>query len=279
MKKEGIITLLFTILVLFLSFSNPQDDRTRFFPKTELKASQLPAKEDLWVFILAGQSNMAGRGLVEPQDTIPDRRIFTINKNGDIIIAKEPLHFYEPTLTGLDCGLSFAKALIRQIPDSISVLLIPCAVGGSSVYQWSGDITYREVKLLTNFKEKAGIGMRYGQIKGILWHQGESDTNPVDMPLYKSRISQLFGEFRRITGNNQLPVLIGELGSYSENNELWQGINGQIRAYISSDPYSRIIYTSDLKEKGDKIHFNSEGQRIMGERFASEFIKSFYKVY
>jgi hypothetical protein len=279
MKKEGIITLLFTILVLFLSFSNPQDDRTRFFPKTELKASQLPAKEDLWVFILAGQSNMAGRGLVEPQDTIPDRRIFTINKNGDIIIAKEPLHFYEPTLTGLDCGLSFAKALIRQIPDSISVLLIPCAVGGSSVSQWSGDITYREVKLLTNFKEKAGIGMRYGQIKGILWHQGESDTNPVDMPLYKSRISQLFGEFRRITGNNQLPVLIGELGSYSENNELWQGINGQIRAYISSDPYSRIIYTSDLKEKGDRIHFNSEGQRIMGERFASEFIKSFYLVH
>jgi hypothetical protein len=279
MKKTGFNSLLFTALVLFLSFSFQQDDRTRFFPKTELKAGQLPAKEDLWVFILAGQSNMAGRGLVEPQDTIPDRRIFTINKTGEIIIAKEPLHFYEPTLTGLDCGLSFAKALIRQIPDSISVLLIPCAVGGSSISQWLNDITYREVKLLSNFREKAATGMHYGQIKGILWHQGESDTSPVDIPLYRNRITQLFGEFRRITNNDQLPVLIGELGSYSESNELWQGINEQIRAYASSDPYSRIINTSDLKEKGDRIHFNSEGQRIMGERFASEFVKCFYKAH
>ncbi len=276
MKKEGIISLLFTIMALFLSFSSPQDERTLSFPKNELKAEQLPDREDLWVFILAGQSNMAGRGLVEPQDTIPDKNIFTINKNGDIIIAKEPLHFYEPALTGLDCGLSFAKALIRQIPDTISVLLLPCAVGGSSVSQWLGDITYREVKLLTNFREKAGIGMNYGQIKGILWHQGESDTNPVDIPLYKDRITKLFGEFRRISGNDQLPVLIGELGSYSENNEMWQGINEQIRAYVSSDQYSGIIKTSDLKEKGDRIHFNSEGQRTMGERFASEFIKNFY---
>lgn len=279
MKQEGIILLLFTSLLLFLNFSTQQDERTRFFPKTELNASQLPEKEDLWVFILAGQSNMAGRGLVEPQDTIPDSRIFTINKNGDVIIAKEPLHFYEPSLTGLDCGLSFAKALISQIPDSISALLIPCAVGGSSVSQWLGDVTYRDVKLLTNFREKAETGMRYGQIKGILWHQGESDTNPVDIHLYKSRITQLFGEFRKKTGNDQLPVLIGELGSYSENNELWQGINVQIRAYVSSDPYSRIIKTSDLKEKGDRIHLNSEGQRTMGERFASEFVKSFFKVY
>ena len=53
-------------------------------------------KENVWVFIMAGQSNMAGRGIVEAEDTISDKRIFSINKDGQIIIAKEPIHFYEP---------------------------------------------------------------------------------------------------------------------------------------------------------------------------------------
>jgi len=32
---------------------------------------RIPAKENVWVFMLAGQSNMAGRDFVEPQDTLP----------------------------------------------------------------------------------------------------------------------------------------------------------------------------------------------------------------
>src|SRR5690349_3264118 len=110
--------------------------RTQFFPKAELKVKDLPKKENTWVFILAGQSNMAGRGQVEPADTIPNERIFTINQKGEVITAKEPLHFYEPNNTGLGSGLAFAKTLINQVPDSVSILLIPTAVGGSSISQW-----------------------------------------------------------------------------------------------------------------------------------------------
>ena len=50
-------------------------------------------KKKTWVFILAGQSNMAGRGAVEAEDTITHPRINTNDKNGNIILAKEPLHF------------------------------------------------------------------------------------------------------------------------------------------------------------------------------------------
>src|SRR6185369_16921932 len=110
-------------------------------PKKEIEAKKILKRKNKWVFILAGQSNMAGRGLVEPQDTIPSARILTINKNGKLIIAKEPLHFYESTLTGLDCGLSFSNAIVKEFPSTISVLLIPTAVGGSSISQWLGDST------------------------------------------------------------------------------------------------------------------------------------------
>lgn len=67
---------------------------------------------------------MAGRGMVEPADTTPDPRTFTINTGGDILVAKEPLHFYEPALAGLDCGLSFGKELLKHIPDSGSGLCV-----------------------------------------------------------------------------------------------------------------------------------------------------------
>ena len=82
------------------------------------------------------------------------KRLLTINKDGQLIIAKEPLHFYEPNLTGLDCGYSFGTTLLKNIPDSISVFLIPTAVGGSSISQWLGDSVHRNVKLFSNFLGK-----------------------------------------------------------------------------------------------------------------------------
>src|SRR5687767_13223392 len=90
-----------------------------FFPKERELAKDLPEKKNVWVFLMAGQSNMAGRGLVEPQDTISDTRILTISKDNEIVLAKEPLHYYEPSRTGLDCGLSFARTLLRSVPKNV----------------------------------------------------------------------------------------------------------------------------------------------------------------
>ncbi len=168
---------------------------------------------------MAGQSNMAGRGLVESKDTIPDKRILSINKAGQLIVAKEPLHFYEPALTGLDCGYSFGKTLIKNIYDSISVLLIPTAVGGNSISQWLGDSVYRNVKLFSNFKVKVAIAKQFGVIKGILWHQGESDANEKNIPLYRERLSNLFTKFRLANGNNNLPILLGRAWFIFKNPE------------------------------------------------------------
>jgi hypothetical protein len=232
-------------------------------------------KENVWVFIMAGQSNMAGRGIVEPADTVSNKRILSVNKDGQIVIAKEPLHFYEPERTGLDCGFSFAQTLIKKIPDSISILMIPTAVGGSSISQWLNDSLYRNVKLFSNFLAKVEIGKQNGIIKGMLWHQGESDANEEDIPLYKQRLGSLFTKFRTATGNNELPVLLGELGSFSENPVNFNSINKAIHEYAAEDKNSSVISTKDLKDKGDHLHFDSKGQRTMGKRFANAYLKMF----
>jgi len=118
-------------------------------------------------------------------------------------------------------------------------------------------------------------GEKYGKIKGILWHQGENDANKNDIPFYKNRLSELFIKFREITENENLPILIGELGSYFRNNENCMKINEQIRLYATTDKNVITINTSDLKDKGDKVHFDSGGQRTMGQRFTDGFITKF----
>ena len=90
--------------------------------------------------------------------------------------------------------------------------------------------------------------------------------------MYQIKLSELFYQFRKIIGNQETTVVIGQLGSYSTN-PLWSKINDHIKYYVSTDQYSGMINTQDLKDKGDKVHFNSEAQRLMGERFANEFIK------
>jgi chitin disaccharide deacetylase len=248
--------------------------RTKNFPKTVEPVVQMPPKNNLWVFILAGQSNMAGRGFVEPEDTVTHKRLLTITKDFQLVAAKEPLHFYEPHNTGLDCGLAFGRTLLQNVPDNVSIMLIPTAVGGSSIQQWLADSTFRDVKLMSNFKEKVKFAMIHGVIKGVLWHQGESNTSDsTDIRLHPERLAQLFKIFRSITHNDNLPILAGELGSYSANNKNWQLINAAIKEAIGKDKNAALISTQDLKQKGDYIHFNSAGQRLMGERLARAYLK------
>jgi hypothetical protein len=250
-------------------------ERTAFFPRQVEMHGAVSNAQKTWIFIMAGQSNMAGRGLVEPKDTLVNKRILTIDSEGHLIIAKEPLHWYEPSRTGLDCGYSFGKTMIRQLPSDISVLIIPTAIGGSSISQWIGDSLYRDVKLLSNFIEKVQMAKQYGIVKGILWHQGESDANEVDIPNYKERLRILFAKFRSTVGYDSLPVLLGELGRFSKDKEHFASINRVIHDYSSWDKNTAVIFTGDLKDKGDSLHFDSKSQRMMGKRFAEMYWKKF----
>lgn len=214
---------------------------------------------------------MAGRAFVEPKDTISNKRILSINSKNELIYAKEPLHFYEPTMTGLDIGMSFAEEMIKKTPDSISILLIPTAVGGSSIEQWIGNKKHRNVKLLDNFKNKIELAKNIGEIKGILWHQGESNANnKSSIKNYDKNLTTLFSKFRQFTENKQLPIIIGQLGNYSNNKENWEKLNNKIINYSKIDTNVKIVKTSNLTDRGDKLHFNSKSIRLLGKRYAEQ---------
>ena len=270
-KYMHVIFCLSFLLVVSCSRSlRPDGDGEEF---TTVDQHESPRKKNnVWVFILAGQSNMAGRGQVDPEDTISHERILTINSSGQVIRAREPLHFYEPRMAGLDCGLSFGRTLIEHIPDSVTILLLPTAVGGSSIDQWLGDSVHREVRLLSNFRDKVQIGRREGVIKGILWHQGENDARPGYISVYKDKLAKLFTVFRELAQDKSLPVFMGELGAFPKNSENRARINAAIHEYASDDAHARVIPTGDLNHKGDETHFDSRGLRTMGVRFARAYL-------
>lgn len=256
------------------------DVRTQYFPKQEIPVVTLPANDKLWVFIMSGQSNMAGRGSVQPADTLPQSNIITINKKNEWIYAKEPLHFYQPALTGLDCGMSFAKYLAENISKDITIAILPTAVGGSSINYWLNDSVFNGVKLQSNLVEKIQIANQNGILKGIIWHQGESDATTSGIPFYEKNLKELFGIMRIKAGNQYLPIFAGELGTYAVNKETkknWSLVTQLIHKVADQDPNIYVIETNDLTPKNDKIHFDTESQRKLGQRYAEAFLNTINK--
>jgi hypothetical protein len=261
-------------IFLFASCSSSRktiaEDEINHFPANLEKASTLPSKANFYLFILAGQSNMAGRGFVQPQDTVSSPRVLTLDANNEWVYAKEPLHYYEPGRTGLDCGLSFGKELSSLYGKDITIGLIPCAIGGSSIEQWLGDSTYRNVTLYSNLLKKVRAATASGTFKGILWHQGETNANAAHYKNYKEKLEQFFTRLRNDLGNPSLPIYAGQLALFLSRttNPFADSVNHDLQTLSASMKNMFVINTTDLTPKADSIHFDSRSQRIMGKRFA-----------
>ena len=276
MKRKALIFAVLVIQLPLIMSAQEICDRTRYFPKQTEYINTFPSKENIWVFIMAGQSNMAGRGIVAPEDTLPHPRIISIDNNNDWIYAKEPLHFYTPELTGLDCGMSFARELLKGIDTAVTIALIPCAVGGTSIDYWLNDSLTHGVRLKSNYKEKVDLAQQHGTIKGILWHQGESDAFPDKMQDYEKKLKSNFAFLREYAGDSTLPIIAGELGSLQvavKWKTNWEDLNHIIKDVASNDSNYYLIDTSDLTQKSDSAHFDAPSQRILGKRYAHTYLK------
>lgn len=266
---------LLILLCLFIACNTPrtaQQQATNQFPTVRDKAGSPPDKNKFYIFLLAGQSNMAGRGIVQPQDTVASTRVLVLTKDQQWEYAKEPLHYYEPGRTGLDCGLSFGKKLASFYDRSITIGLVPCAIGGSAIEQWLGDSTYRNVKLYSNLMKNARAAMQYGTIKGILWHQGESNAGANSYRNYRQKLEELFTRVRNDLNIPDLPVYAGQLALFlsRKTNPNADKVNEDLQALSVSMKNVYIIKTTDLTPLKDSIHFDSRSQRIMGGRFAEK---------
>lgn len=99
------------------------------FAGTASAETATPPAKDMELYLLIGQSNMAGRGKVDEESKQIHPRVFMLNKDGQWVPATDPLHFDKPS-AGVGPGLAFGKALAEAAPE-VRIGLIPCAVGGT----------------------------------------------------------------------------------------------------------------------------------------------------
>ncbi len=227
------------------------------------------------LYLLIGQSNMAGRGMIEPQDTITDPNVYMLNKENKWVLARSPLHF-DKSVAGTGLGLTFGKTMAKKNNKKIG--LIPCAVGGTNIRMWMPD-GYDNVTKTHPFDDaikRVKIALQHGQLKGILWHQGEGDASRERVPFYEQRFDSLLVNLGKELSVNigKLPIVVGELGQfYCEKNPEAKLINHILRHIANAHPNMSLVTSKGLTHKGDTIHFDAASQRELGQRFAKKMAK------
>jgi hypothetical protein len=214
------------------------------------------------VFLLIGQSNMAGRGRVEPVDLVPHPRVFSLAKDQRWAPAVEPIAFDKPGLAGVGPGCAFGKSVADSHPNWV-VGLVPSAFGGTTLAQWSPDRPlYKDAVLRTRAALRGGA-----RLSAILWLQGESET-PESAQTYIARFGLMATALRTDLNAKDVPILVGEIGHFVS---VAPSVNPQLSRLPGAVPACILVSSLGLTDKGDRLHFDSASAREMGKRFAQVF--------
>jgi hypothetical protein len=234
-------------------------------------AQSKPVKK-LDLYILAGQSNMAGRGpITDAMAEEGNPRVFMFTRDSQWVVARHPLHFDKPKAAAAGPGLAFGIGM-AQADQRAEIGLIPCAVGGTPIEHWlpgaydSATKTHPYDDAVARIK----VAMKYGTVKGVIWHQGESNSSPEKSAGYIDKLAELIGRFRQLTGNPKLPVVIGELGRFRQ---VYQNINMQLPELLKKVNYTGLATSEGLIHKGDTTHFDGPSADELGLRFAIQMLK------
>jgi len=233
--------------------------------------AKLPAKERFHLFLLVGQSNMAGRGQVTPEDQKTHPRVLMLDQAGQWVPAMDPMHFDKPAAVGVGPGRTFGLLMAETQPD-VTIGLIPCAVGGSPIDTWVPGAFDEPTKThpWDDAMKRALPALKGGTLKGILWHQGESDSKPTLAPSYEGKLHDLIERFRSVLEAPNVPFIAGQMGQFADSP--WSAdkilVDQAHQALPQNVPLTAFVSAEGLQHKGDKVHFDAESARELGRRYA-----------
>lgn len=233
------------------------------------------------VFLLIGQSNMAGRGWMTEEDKqVFDENVFVLNAKGKPVPAVNPLNQHSSirkdySMQQICPGFGFSRKLSRNTGRKI--LLVVNARGGTTIRQWmkgAEDGFYDEAVRRTR------QAMKHGNLKAVLWHQGCGDARTADT--YMDSLAVFVADLRADLGL-QVPFIAGELGRWrhhvEEFNLMLRSISEHIpdSDYISSEGCMPIVTArSGGKPDMRDPHFDRASQIIIGERYADKVMQMCY---
>jgi acetyl esterase/lipase len=245
------------------------------------------------VYLSFGQSNMEGAAKIEAQDTININPRFKVMAAVDCPdLGREKGNWYTaiPPLCRCNTGLTltdfFGRSMVENLPDYINVGVINVAVGGCKIALFDKDrymdysksapdwmqnmIKEYDGNPYGRFVEMAKLAQKKGVIKGILLHQGESNTGDT---LWPQKVKVVYDNLIKDLNLNpkEVPLLAGEVV-----NEDQKGICASMNKIIATLPEtisnSHVISSKGCPDGPDNLHFSPEGYKMLGERYADKML-------
>ena len=216
------------------------------------------------IFVLMGQSNMAGTSTPIPAEYVaPSDSVYNLRKDLVWRKAATPL---DPNGPGFSLGESFARHYAELHPG-VKVGVIQCARGGRGIKELNKGGKDRDGA--PNYDDslvRIRAAMKAGTLKGILWHQGETDAGDAG---YVAELATLAADLRADLGTPNLPFIAGELGRYAT----WTaGFNSRIPAAATTIPHCAVASSEDLLDLGDHVHFSGFGSEVYGARYLKAYL-------
>lgn len=213
------------------------------------------------MFLLIGQSNMAGRGALLDEDRVPLAGVKLNDHCGQWIDATQPFNRYSSNrrplaVQGYCMGGSFAQALVAS-GASWSVGLIVNAMGGSPIEWWQPPLQPLYQSTLVRW-----IDAGRPRLAGVLWHQGENNQHDTN---YASKAIELFTELRKSLNQPDLPLMLGHISP-------GEVINPQIDAAARKLGRAAVVGIDGLS-LFDDVHYDRESSVELGRRYAEAYLR------
>ncbi len=228
------------------------------------------------LYILAGQSNMAGYGRDAAFDP-PSMGVHLYANNGKWDIAAHPLN--DPTDTiypetaeynsGTSPALAFGRRLREEL--GIPIGLVQASLGGSTLDRWT---PAEEGSLYRCMLRRLAV---VGKVKGVLWYQGCSDAKPGLAEKYQERFTTMVKLWRQEIGD--VPFLTVQLNRWGESPEgierYWGMVKEAQRRVAMELPGVYVVPSYDVT-MSDGIHNSAVGNVTLGERLARVALQKIY---
>lgn len=241
------------------------------------------------IYLAIGQSNMEGQGAIEEQDKTVDPR-FQMLSTIDDFNGRSLGKWYDaiPPLANKHGGLGpadyFGRTLVERLDPQIRVGVVVVAIAGCSIAafdspldsgymrtqsDWFKDIVNdyggEPYKRLVDMAKKA---KEDGVIKGIIFHQGETDEGDSDWP---NKVKKVYDRLVRDIGlDENIPFFAGEVPYQGSS----KGTNNNIRQLPIQSKNFYIVSAEGLNDLDMmRIHFSSAGYREFGKRYAEKVIE------
>jgi len=244
------------------------------------------------IYLCIGQSNMEGAARAELQDSTVNPR-FQVMEAVNCDKPGRKMGYWYPAVpplcrckTNLGPTDYFGRTMVANLPEKVKVGVIVVAIGGCKIelfdkYNYpayvetapgwmKGMIKEYDGNPYGRLVEMAKMAQKDGVIKGILLHQGESNSNDT---LWTRKVKEVYDNLMKDLNLDpkNVPLLAGETVN-ADQNGICAGMNTIIATLPKTLPNSYVISSAGCVDGPDNLHFSAAGYRELGKRYAEKML-------